>query len=490
MIEEKNVFPKDFLWGGATAANQLEGGYKDGGRGLSIADALPGGKKRFEITQADDFDWTIDTDKYKYPNHLGIDHFHHYKEDIALFAEMGFKVYRFSISWSRIFPRGDEKEPNENGLKFYDNLIDECLKYNIKPVITLSHYEMPLVLAKEYGGWKNRKLIEFFERFVKVVISRFGHKVHYFLTFNEINSASQHPIMGQGLVPSNGGNDKKNVFQAWHNQFVASSKAVKIAHDFNPDIEVGCMILYATSYAYNSDPRNQLANLQNNQDFNYFCGDVQVRGQYPAYTDRLFGKYGFSKSDLDITSDDLSSLKKYPVDFISISYYMSTAVEVTGITDETVAGNLMGGVKNPFLKVSDWDWQIDPTGLRIALDELYDRYQKPIFVVENGLGAKDKIEANGKIYDEYRIDYLRSHIEAIGEAISDGAKVIGYTPWGCIDLVSASTGEMSKRYGMIYVDLDDDGKGTLRRSKKESFYWYKQVIGTNGRYLSSSNLKY
>lgn len=490
MMDETGVFPKNFLWGGATAANQLEGGYDEGGRGLSIADALPGGKKRFEITDATDFDWTIDSDKYKYPNHMGIDHYHRYKEDIALFAEMGFKVYRFSISWSRIFPRGDEKKPNESGLKFYDNVIDECLKYNIKPVITLSHYEMPLVLAKEYGGWKNRQLIEFFERFVRVVINRFGHKVHYFLTFNEINSAAQHPIMGQGLIPSNGGNDKKNVFQAWHNQFVASSKAVKIAHDFDSNIEVGCMILYATSYAYNADPRNQLANLQNNQDFNYFCGDVQVRGKYPAYTDRLLKKYGLTKDDLDITSADLAMIKAYPVDFVSISYYMSTAIEVTGLTDETVAGNLMGGVKNPFLKVSDWDWQIDPTGLRIALDELYDRYQKPIFVVENGLGAKDKIESNGKIYDEYRIDYLRSHIKAIGEAISDGAKVIGYTPWGCIDLVSASTGEMSKRYGMIYVDLDDNGKGTLRRSKKESFYWYKQVIGTNGRYLESSNLKY
>jgi len=265
---------------------------------------------------------------------------------------------------------------------------------------------------------------------------------------------------------------------------------VKIAHDFNSDIQVGCMLLYATSYAYNSDPKNQIANLQNNQDFNYFCGDVQIRGQYPAYTKRLFAKYGFTKADLDITKEDLQELKAYPVDFISISYYMSTAVETTGITDEQVAGNLMGGVKNPFLEVSDWDWQIDPTGLRIALDELYDRYQKPIFVVENGLGAKDAVESNGKIYDDYRINYLKAHIEAIGEAIADGAEVMGYTPWGCIDLVSASTGEMSKRYGMIYVDLDDNGQGTLARKKKKSFEWYKQVISTNGRVLTSDNLKY
>ena len=489
-MESNYEFPKDFLWGGATAANQLEGGFDQDGRGLSIVDALPGGKKRFEIVQAPDFNWEIDEDKYKYPNHLGIDYYHHYKEDIGLFAEMGFKTYRFSISWSRIYPRGDEQEPNQAGLDFYEKIIDECLKYKIEPVITLSHYEMPLVLAKEYGGWKNRQLIEFFARYAKTVIEKFGNKVHYFLTFNEINSASQHPIMGQGLIPSNGGNDKKNVFQAWHNQFVASSKAVKIAHDFNSDIQVGCMLLYATSYAYNSDPKNQISNLQNNQNFNYFCGDVQIRGQYPAYTKRLFAKYGFTKADLEITKKDLQELKDYPVDFISISYYMSTAVETTGISNEQVAGNLMGGVKNPFLDVSDWDWQINPTGLRIALDELYDRYQKPIFVVENGLGAKDKVESNGKIYDDYRINYLREHIEAIGEAIADGAKVMGYTPWGCIDLVSASTGEMSKRYGMIYVDLDDNGQGTLAREKKKSFEWYRQVISTNGRVLTSDNLKY
>lgn len=490
MKESNYEFPKEFLWGGATAANQLEGGFDQDGRGLSIADALPGGKQRFEIVQSPDFKWQIDEHKYNYPNHLGIDYYHNYRKDIALFAEMGFKTYRFSIAWSRIYPRGDEKEPNQAGLKFYENIIDECLKYQIEPVITLSHYEMPLVLARDYGGWKNRQLIQFFERYAKTVIEAFGEKVHCFLTFNEINSAMQHPIMGQGLVPSNGGNNKQNVFQAWHNQFVASAKAVKIAHDFNPEIKVGCMLLFATSYAYNSDPRNQIANLQNNQNFNYFCGDVQIRGQYPAYTKRLFSKYGFKMSDLDITADDLKLLKDYPVDFISISYYMSTAVEVTGITDEQVAGNLMGGVKNPFLKVNDWDWQIDPTGLRIALDELYDRYQKPIFVVENGLGAKDKIADDGKIYDDYRIDYLRSHIKAIGDAIADGADVMGYTPWGCIDLVSASTGEMSKRYGMIYVDLDDQGKGTLQRKKKKSFEWYKQVINTNGRVLSSDNLKY
>ena len=482
-------FPEGFLWGGATAANQLEGGYQEGGRGLSIADALPGGKDRFKIVSQPDFDWTIDTDKYTYPNHEGIDFYHHYKEDIALFAEMGFKCYRFSIAWSRIFPNGDETQPNEAGLKFYDDVIDECLANNIEPVITISHYELPLNLAKRYGGWKNRYLIEFYETFARTILTRYASKVKYWMTFNEINSAAHFPVMGQGLVPSTGANDKKNVFQAWHNQFVASAKAVKIAHELRDDIQVGCMILYATSYAYDSNPVNQLANLQHNQDFNFFCADVQVRGAYPTYTKRLLAEYNLTFDDLETTDGDLALLQQYPVDYIGFSYYMSSAVETTGSVTDTVAGNLMGGVKNPFLKASDWGWQIDPTGLRIALNELYDRYQKPLFVVENGLGAIDKPDKNFYVEDDYRIDYLKQHIEAMAGAIDDGVDLMGYTPWGCIDLVSASTGEMSKRYGFIYVDLDDQGHGTLARYPKKSFYWYQDVIKHNGLAEKSEQLK-
>ena len=490
MTENNFKFPDDFLWGGATAANQLEGGFDADGRGLSIADALPGGKDRLKIVQSPDFDWTLDSDQYTYPNHLGIDHYHRYREDIALFAEMGFKAYRFSISWSRIFPKGNEETPNEAGLQFYDHLIDECLRYGIQPVITLSHYEMPLYLAKHYNGWRNKQVIGFFERYARTVIHRYGHKVHYFLTFNEINSAAQHPIMGQGLVPSNGGDDKKNVFQAWHNQFVASAIAVRIAHEMSESIKVGCMILLATGYAYDANPQNQLANFHHNQDFNFYCGDVQVRGEYPAYTHRLLTENGVTESDLDRTAEELKLLKQYPVDFVSLSYYMSTVTDVSDAKHETVSGNLMGGFKNPFLKENDWGWQIDPVGLRIGLDQLYDRYHKPIFVVENGLGARDTVTADGKIYDDYRIDYLREHIKAIEGAISDGAVIMGYTPWGCIDLVSASTGEMSKRYGMIYVDLDDQGHGNLARSRKKSFKWYQRVITTNGQRLDSADLNY
>lgn len=478
------MFKKDFLWGGATAANQLEGAYQADGKGLSVADTMPGGKQRFQVIGSPEFDWEIDKEKYVYPNHRGIDHYDRFREDIALFAEMGFKCYRFSIAWSRIFPKGDEQQPNEAGLKFYDDLIDECLKYNIEPVITISHYEMPLHLAKEYGGWKNRQLITFYERFAKTVLTRYGKKVKYWMTFNEINSAFHFPALSQGMVISNGGGEMQNVFQAWHNQFVASSLAVRIAHDIDPDLQIGCMIIYATTYSIDSNPINQAANLVQNQEFNFFCTDVQVRGEYPAYTKRLYNKFGVDQNELEITEEDLEILKAYPVDYIGFSYYMSMVVDETSEETEGVSGNLLGGVKNPFLKASEWGWQIDPEGLRIAMNELYGRYQVPLFIVENGLGAIDEVQPDGTIEDNYRIDYLRVHIEAMKKAVDDGVDLMGYTPWGCIDLVSASTGEMSKRYGFIYVDLDDEGNGTLDRSKKASFDWYKKVIETNGEKLN------
>ncbi|UTC09550.1 6-phospho-beta-glucosidase [Latilactobacillus curvatus] len=476
-------FPKGFLWGGATAANQLEGGYREGGKGLSIADALPGGPDRFKIVTQPDFNWSLDEKKYTYPNHRGIDHYHRFKEDIALFAEMGFKCYRFSIAWSRIFPQGDETEPNEAGLKFYDDVIAECLKYDIEPVITISHYEMPLYLAQHYGGWKNKSLIKFYERFADVVLTRYHKQVKYWMTFNEINSAFHFPVMSQGMVPSNGANQMQNIYQAWHNQFVASALAVKIGHALDSHLQIGCMILYATAYSYDANPINQLATLQHNQDFNYFCGDVQVRGEYPAYTNRLMKQFGFEFNDLDWNDEELALLKQNPVDYIGFSYYMSSMVNETAVDTELASGNLIGGVKNPFLKASEWGWQIDPVGLRIALNELYNRYQKPLFIVENGLGAVDQINDQHQVDDGYRIDYLREHIEAMRAAIADGVDVMGYTPWGCIDLVSASTGQMSKRYGFIYVDLDDAGNGTLNRYKKRSFDWYRMVIESNGAKL-------
>ncbi|KMO47064.1 glycoside hydrolase family 1 protein [Lacticaseibacillus rhamnosus] len=477
-------FPKQFMWGGATAANQLEGAYHEDGKGLSIADVLPQGKDRFAIVNQPDFDWTIDESKYRYPNHLGIDHYHHFKEDIKLFSEMGFKCYRFSIAWSRIFPEGDEQQPNQAGLAFYDALIAECLKYDIEPIVTISHYEMPLHLVTKYGGWKNKALITFYKRFAETVLTRYFKQVKYWMTFNEINSAFSFPVMSQGLVASNGADDKHNIFQAWHNQFVASAWAVKMGHELDPQLQIGCMLLYATTYSYDANPVNQLATLQQNQAFNFFCGDVQVRGEYPAYTDAMMDEYGVKFQDLEFSAAELALLKHYPVDYIGFSYYMSAVIETTQEHHAEVGGNLLSGLKNPFLKASEWGWQIDPIGLRIALNQLYDRYRKPLFIVENGLGAIDRPDEKGEVQDDYRIDYLRQHIEQMGAAIHDGVDLMGYTPWGCIDLVSASSGQMSKRYGFIYVDLDDDGEGTLARSKKKSFDWYRRVIASNGADLA------
>ncbi|MGL5296580.1 MAG: glycoside hydrolase family 1 protein [Culicoidibacterales bacterium] len=471
------TFPKGFLWGGATAANQLEGAHVSDGKGLSVADVMPGGKQRMATLADDTFNWETVADA-TYPNHDGIDFYYTFKEDIALFAEMGFKCYRFSIAWSRIFPKGDELEPNEAGLVFYDQVIAECLRHNIEPVITISHYELPLYLAVEYGGWQNRQLVDFYERYAKVVLTRYHKDVKYWMTFNEINGALHFPALSMGMVPSTGSNDYTNVFQAWHHQFVASAKATKIAHELNETLQIGCMIIYATTYSYDANPVNQLAAQEANQEFNYFCTDVHARGTYPEFTQRMMHKYG--AKPLAIEPGDLEVMQEHTVDYIGFSYYMSTVVDVTGAATGISKGNLLGGVTNPFLKASDWGWQIDPVGLRIALNDLSNRYQLPLFIVENGLGAVDTVEADGTIQDDYRIDYLRQHIEQMALGIEDGVDLIGYTPWGCIDLVSASTGEMSKRYGFIYVDRDDQGNGTNKRSKKKSFDWYKQVIATNG----------
>lgn len=473
-------FPENFLWGGATAANQLEGAHLEGGKGMNLADVMPGGKIRFKLISEPGFDFEIDNGKYTYPNHDAIDFYHRYAEDIALFAEMGFETFRLSIAWSRIFPNGDELEPNEEGLAFYDRVFDECLKHGIEPLVTISHYEMPLHLIKEYGGWRSREVITFFERYAIVLFNRYKNKVKYWLTFNEINGATHMPIFSLGFSPVTEAVRLQETFQGLHHQFVASSLAVKACHDIIPEAQIGCMLLYAPVYSFDANPTNVLHAMKEEQLFNYISGDVQVRGEYPAFTKRYFKENGIQ---IDMQEGDLETIKQYPVDFISLSYYMSRTEKKEKTPEDTIEGNIMAGVKNPFLKASDWGWEIDPTGLQISLNQLYDRYRVPLFVVENGLGAYDTVEEDGSINDDYRINYLRGHIEAMGEAIEDGVELMGYTPWGCIDLVSASTGEMSKRYGFIYVDKHDDGSGTLERKKKKSFHWYQNVISTNGKEL-------
>lgn len=464
-------FPEGFLWGGAVAANQCEGAYDEDGKGLSIQDVMPKGMNG-PATAAP----TKDNMKL-----VGIDFYHHYKEDVKLFAQMGFKVFRTSIAWSRIFPNGDDETPNEKGLQFYDDLFDECLKYGIEPLVTISHYETPLHLSLRYDGWSSREMIGFYERYVRTIFARYKDKVKYWLTFNEINSVLHQPFMSGGIYTDKNRLSRQDLYQAVHHELVASALAVKIAHEMMPDAKVGCMILSMPVYPLTPAPEDVIASMKADH-MNDFFGDVHVRGAYPGYMKRYFRENGIR---LKMEDGDEEILKN-TVDFVSFSYYMSIC-ETADPTVEKGPGNIMGGVPNPYLKTSDWGWQIDPQGLRYVLNKFYDRYQKPLFIVENGLGAADQLVAgeDGEptVMDDYRIEYLNDHLVQVREAVEDGVEVMGYTTWGCIDLVSASTAELKKRYGFIYVDRNDDGTGTLKRYKKKSFEWYRKVIESNGECL-------
>ncbi|MDQ0363275.1 6-phospho-beta-glucosidase [Breznakia pachnodae] len=460
---------KGFLWGGSTAANQYEGAYLADGKGLSIADVEMGSEHGVPREIHDE----VKEGKY-YPSHEGVDFYHRYKEDIALFAEMGFTCFRLSINWPRIFPNGDEETPNEAGLAFYDKVFDELLKYGIEPVVTLSHYETPLYLVHKYGSWRSRELIPFFKKFCEVVFKRYKNKVKYWLTFNEINETlnQKQPYHQAGIVFKDEQENRiQTKFIACHNMFVASAKAVIIGHEINPDFKIGCMLQYPTTYPATCEPEDVFAaRLHLLPD--YYCSDVMCYGYYSNTCTALQKRWG---GHVEVSDKDAEILLKGKVDFISFSYYFSSTAH---INEE---GNLVVKNDNPYLKRTDWDWPIDPLGLRIGLNELYDRYQLPLFIVENGLGAIDKVEMDGSIQDDYRIDYLASHIEAMKDAIMiDDVDVMGYACWGPIDIISVGTGEMRKRYGFIYVDKDDDGNGTLQRKKKKSFDWYKKVIKTNG----------
>lgn len=477
-----SVFAEDFLWGGAVAANQCEGAWNEAGKGIADPDVCTGGShaRSKRITR------TIEPDTC-YPSHEAIDFYHHYKEDIALFAEMGFKVFRFSIAWTRIFPTGMEEEPNEAGLEFYDRVIEECLNHGMEPLITISHYEMPFALTEKYNGWASRECIGLYVKYAETLFKRYKGKVKYWLTFNEINAGTMPMggflslgILNEGTTDFTNQTDIPNLrFQGLHHQFVASAQAVKAGHEIDPDCKIGCMLCYITTYPLTCNPDDILEAQRRNQILNQFCGDVQVRGEYPSFMNRYFRENGIS---IQMEPGDLETIKEGCVDYYTFSYYMSNCATATPEQAST-SGNLMGGAKNPYLESSDWGWQIDPKGLRYTLNELYGRYRIPLMVVENGLGAYDKKEEDGSIRDDYRIDYLRKHIEQMKEAVEDGVELMGYTPWGCIDLVSASTGEMAKRYGFIYVEKYDDGTGDLSRRKKKSFEWYKKVIATNGEEL-------
>ncbi len=488
-------FSKDFLWGGATAANQIEGGYDEADRGLSISDVTTEGGldhprmvtyidkdgkpgEFVSMPGATDFPEgstpAVLPDRY-YPNQIAIDFYHHYKEDIKLFAEMGFKVFRMSISWSRIFPTGEEEEPSRAGLDFYRSVFEELHKYGIEPMVTISHYDDPLHLSVKYHDWSDRKMIDLYVRYATALFKEYKDLVKYWLTFNEINSS----LLMLNAFGGNGTDEQfRHAYQKLHYQFVASARAVKIGHEINPDFQIGNMICGIVDYPYTPDPKDILLNRHTWEQDIFYCSDVQCKGKYPTYAKRLWAEHDVH---LDITDQDKQDLLAGKVDMYTFSYYMSNVV-TTHDADDKVGGNFAAGVRNPYLKYSEWGWATDPTGLQYFLEMMYDRYELPMMVVENGLGAKDKIE-DGKIHDEYRIDYLRQHIEAMDKAIANGVDVRAYTTWGCIDEVSAGTGQMSKRYGFIYVDRDDEGKGTLKRMKKDSFDWYKKVIASNGEDL-------
>lgn len=490
------AFPKTFLWGGATAANQYEGGWNEGGKGASTSDVMTNGSH----TQPRQITWrnpnTGETgvvsygfgqsgrlfpdgaipavvDGYYYPSHTATDFYHHYAEDIALMAEMGFRTFRMSINWGRIFPNGDDLEPNEEGLAFYDKVFDECKRYGIEPLVTLSHYETPINLGIKYGGWVNRACIDFFERYARTVMKRYVGKVKYYLTFNEINVMSFAPFTAGAILEIS---DQVKA-QGAHNQFVASAHVVKAAHEISPDIKVGQMLAYQPTYAFTCDPADQILNMES-QHGTLWYSDVQTGGAYPAYKLKEYERKGI---ELEMGEDDLQLPRDYSADFLSFSCYGSTTVTTNTDETENSGGNFSMGVKNPYLSYNAWEWATDPACLRLALNTLYDRYHKPLWIVENGIGWNDVKEPDGSIHDDYRIDYLRQNIQSMDDAINiDGVDLMGYIMWGCIDLVSAGTGEMRKRYGFVYVDRDDAGEGTLERSRKDSFYWYKKVIASDG----------
>ena len=467
------IFPKNFLWGGAVAANQCEGAYQEDGKGLSVQDVLPRGIRGSRTKLPTEENLKLEA----------IDFYHRYPQDIKMFAEMGFKVFRTSIAWSRIFPKGDEEQPNEAGLEFYDRVFEECRKYGIEPLVTLSHYEPPLYLAETYNGWTDRRMIGFYERYVRTVFKRYRGKVKYWLTFNEINSLLHAPFMSGGIANMQGLTEQ-DLYQAAHHELVASALATKIGHEMMTDAMIGCMILSMPTYPLTPSPDDVIAAMDA-EHRNYFYGDVHVRGKYPGYMKRYFREHGIQ---IQFAPEDEEILKN-TVDFVSFSYYMSVCATSDPEKQKKGLGNLLGGVPNPTLKASDWGWQIDPKGLRYVLNMFYDRYQKPLFIVENGLGAVDVLNedenGNKTVEDDYRIQYLKDHLIQVGEAIQDGVEIMGYTSWGCIDVVSASTAELKKRYGYIYVDRNDDGTGTMERYKKKSFYWYQKVIESNGEVLYS-----
>lgn len=472
------MLKNDFLWGGALSANQAEGAYDVNGRGLNLADILPSGKKRYQAYDQDILK-TYQTDYGYYPNRKGIDFYHKYPEDIQLLKELGIKALRISISWTRIFPTGEEIEPNEEGLKYYDHLIDLLLEKKIEPIVTINHFDTPLSLSIKYGGWRDRRVVDCYKNFCEVLFKRYKGKVRYWITINEINMILHVPSLGGVIRFKEGENIEQIKYQAAHHQLLASAWACKIGHMVDKENKLGCMLAAGEVYPKTCDPVDIYEAQKKNRE-NYMFIDVQVFGKYPSYAYKIFKD---KKIELNISKSDQELLENNTVDFVSFSYYSTNVASGYKENYKDIRqNNAFSSLPNPYLKETKWGWTIDPLGLKITLNELYDRYRIPLFIVENGIGAKDIFD-HGIIDDDYRIEYMQQHIKAMKDAVEEGVDLMGYLLWGCIDIVSSSTGQMSKRYGVIYVDLDDEGKGTLKRYKKKSFDWYKQVIESNGECL-------
>lgn len=479
-------FPKNFLWGGATSASQYEGGFAEGGRKPSHLDYIRRVNADdktyvFPINVTYDMynDQKLHEDEYNLPFRRGSDFYHRYKEDIALMGEMGFKTFRMSISWPRLFPTGLEKEPLKEGVDFYHSVFKECHKYGIEPLVTMVHYEVPSYLTETINGWEDQRLIEYFTNYTKFLIDEYKDEVKYWLTFNEINMICNSSYLGGGLfVEKSKVNPLSCIHQALHHQFIASALTVKYLHEHAPNCLVGNMFARLQCYPLTCKPEDVFATLQDNE-INFFYNDVMVKGFYPT---SILSYYANNDIHVNFIDNYEQILKEGTVDFTSFSYYMTSVVSTDEDKKEPL-GTFVRKLLNPYNQASDWGWGIDPMGLRITLNELRDRYNLPIFIVENGLGAHDTLNSDGTVHDDYRVDYLRKHISAIKGAINDGCDIMGYTPWGCIDLVSCGNAQMTKRYGFVYVDADDDGNGSYNRYKKDSFYWYKKVIETNGQEL-------
>ena len=471
-------FPENFMWGGAVAANQLEGAWNEGGKGLCIADinefrddiAIEK-KGNEELTRAY-IKEAVDSKEKVFPKRHGIDFYHTYKEDLKLLAGLGLKTFRTSINWSRIFPNGDDKEPNEAGLKFYDDLFDEILKNGMEPMITVSHYEMPLNLTMNYKGWYSREVIDFFVKYCNTVFDRYAGKVKYWILVNQINLIGHESFNHLGVAEDVVEDLRSAKYQAVHNEMVACARATKYAHEHHPEMQIGMMLCGGPDYPASCKPEDMLATLKHNQ-MEYFFADVLLRGKYPGYAFRFFEDQGIHVEFGEQDEEDF----KNTADFFSFSYYYTQVCS----QESYEKGNDV--YRNKELPANPWGWTIDPVGFRILLNEFYDRYQKPIYVTENGVGYYDKLE-DGQVHDDYRVDYYREHIRQMKEAIRDGVDVRGYYAWGPIDIISCSSSEMSKRYGFIYVDLDDYGKGTGKRIKKDSYAWMQKVIASGGEDLS------